>query len=87
MAGGFYSSDISLFDLFCLFFFDLLYFQILGLFDCQFILNLAKKFIVLLYVSSSGFGKTKTLVQLNHLEKVIDRSTADGGTGLTSFNH
>ena len=49
------------------------------MFDCQFILNLAKKNIVLLYVSSNGFGKTKTSVQLNRLEKVIVISTADGG--------
>ena len=81
MAGGFYSSDIGLFDLLCFFFFDLLYFLSLGLFDCQFILNLVNFFIVLLYVSSNGFGKTKTSVQLNRLEKVIDRSTADGGDG------
>ena len=81
MAGGFYSSDIGLFDLLYFFFFDFLYFLSLGLFDCQFILNLAKFFIVLLYVSSNGFGKTKTSVQLNRLEKVIDRSTADGGDG------
>ena len=81
MAEGFYSSDIGLFDSLCFFFFDLLYFLSLGLFDCQFILNLVNFFIVLLYVSSNGFGKTKTSVQLNRLEKVIDRSTADGGDG------
>ena len=79
MAGGFYSSDISLFDLFCLFFFDLLYFQILGLFDCQFILNLTKTFIILLYVSSNRFGKQKILVRLNRLEKVIHIFIVDGG--------
>ena len=78
MAGGFYCSDIDLFDSFCIFF-NLLYCQTLGLFDCQFLLNMAKFFIVLLYVSSSGFGKTKTSVQLNRLEKVIDRSTVEGG--------
>ena len=81
MAGGFYSSDISLFASLYLFFFDFLYFLSVGLFDCQFILNLAKFLIVLLYVSSNGFGKTKTSVQLNRLEKVIDKSTADGGDG------
>jgi len=32
-----------------------------------------------LCASSNGFGKTKALVQLNRLEKVIDRSVADGG--------
>ena len=51
------------------------------MFDCQFILNLTKFFIVLLYVSSNGFSKTKTSVQLNRLEKVIDRFTADGDDG------
>ena len=59
MVGCFYSSNISLFDSLCFFFFDLLYFLSLGMFDCQFILNLAKNNIVLLYVSSNGFGKTK----------------------------
>ena len=78
MAGGFCISYIGLFDLFCSFFFDLLYFWLFGLFDCQFILNLATFFIVFLYVSYKGFGKTKTSVQLNRLQKVIDRSTADG---------
>ena len=78
MVGGFYSSDIGLFDSLCFFFFDLIYFLSLGLFDCQFILNLATFFIVFLYVSYKGFGKTKTSVQLNRLQKVIDRSTADG---------
>ena len=79
MARGFYSSDIGSFDSFCFFFFDLFYFLSLGLFDCQFILNLTKFFIVLLYVSSNDFGRTKTSVQLNRLEKVIDRSTVNGG--------
>ena len=32
-----------------------------------------------MYVSFNGFGKTKILVQLNRLEKVIDIFTADGG--------
>ena len=61
------------------FFFNLLYFLSFSLFDCQFILNMAKPFIVLFYVFSNGFGKTKTSVQLNHLEKIIDRSITDGG--------
>ncbi|KAF3599072.1 hypothetical protein F2Q69_00034877 [Brassica cretica] len=81
MAGGFYSSDIDLFDSFCFFCFDLLYFQSFDLFDCKFILNLTKFFIVLLHVSSNGFGKTKSSLELNSLENVIDRSTADGGDG------
>ena len=81
IAGGFYSSDIGLLDSLYFFLFDLFYFLSLVLFDCQFILNQTKKFIVLLYVSSNRFGKTKTLVQLNRLEKVIDRSTADGRDG------
>ena len=81
MAGGFYSSVIGLFDSFCFSFFDLIYFSLLGLFDCQFILNLTKFFITLLYASSNGFGEIKVSVQLNRLEKVIDRSTADGGDG------
>ena len=81
MAGGFYSSVIGLFDSFCFSFFDLIYFSLLGLFDCQFVLNLAKFFIILLYASSNGFGEIKVSVQLNRLEKVIDRSTADGGDG------
>ena len=81
MVGCFYSSNISLFDSLCFFFFDLLYFLSLGMFDCQFILNLAKFFIVLFYVFSNRFGKTKISVQLNRLEKVIDISTADGGEG------
>ena len=81
MAEGFYSSDIGLFDSFCFFFFDLLYFLSFGLFDCQFILNLAKFLIVLLYVSFNRFGKTKISVQLNRLEKVIHRSTVNGGDG------
>ena len=34
-----------------------------------------------MYVFSNRFGKTKILVQLNHLEKIIDRSTVDGGDG------
>ena len=85
MAEGLYSSDIGLFDSLCFFFFDLLYFLSLGLFDCRFILNLAKFFIVLLYVSSNGFGKTKTLAQLNRLEKIIDKSTAEGGDGSYQF--
>ena len=59
----------------------MLHFRSLGLFYCQLVLNLAKFFIVLLYVSSNGFGKTKTSVQLNRLEKVIDKSIADGGEG------
>ena len=80
MTGGFYSSDIGLFDLLCFFlFFNLL--LSFGLFDCQFILNLKKFFIVRLHDFSNGFGKTKTLVQLTRLEKVIDISTADGGHG------
>ncbi|CAN7051036.1 unnamed protein product [Brassica rapa subsp. trilocularis] len=81
MAGGFYSSVIGLFDSFCFSFFDLIYSSLLGLFDCQFVLNLAKFFILLLYASSNGFGEIKVSVQLNRLEKVIDRSTADGGDG------
>ena len=80
MARGFYSSDIGLFDYFYFFFFDLVYFRSLWLFDCQFILNLTTTTnIFFLYVSPNGFCKTKTLVQLNNLEKVIDRSTVDGG--------
>ena len=79
MIGGFSSSDIGLFNSFCFSFFDLFCFQLL--FYCQIILNLAKFFIVLLYASSNWFGKTKLSVQLNCLEKVIDRSTADGGDG------
>lgn len=81
MIGGFYSSVIGLFDSFCFSFFDLIYFWLSHLFACRFILNLAKFFIVLLYASSNGFGKTKVSVQLNRLKKVIDRSTADGGDG------
>ena len=38
-----------------------------------------KKNIVIFYVSSNGFGNTKTLVQLNHLQKVVDRSNTDDG--------
>ena len=34
-----------------------------------------------MHVSSNGFGKTKNSVQLNHLEKVIEISIADGGGG------
>ena len=34
-----------------------------------------------MYVSSNGFDNTKSSVQLNRLEKIIDRSTADGGDG------
>ena len=44
MAGGFYSSVIGLFDSFRFSFFDLIYSSLLGLFHCQFVLNLAKFF-------------------------------------------
>ena len=55
------------------------------MFYCQLILNLAKFFIVLLYVSSNRFGKIKTSIQLNRLEKVIDKSIVDGGEGSYPF--
>lgn len=38
--------------------------------------------LLFLYACSNGFGKIKILVQLNRLQKVIDRSTLDGDDGL-----
>lgn len=43
------------------FFFWFAYFLSFGLLDCQFILNIAKLFIVVLYVFSNGFGKRKKI--------------------------
>ena len=78
MAGGFYSSVIGLFDSFCFSFFDLIYLWLLSWFDYQFILNLAK-FLIFFVCFFQWIWKTKTLIWLNHLEKVFDRSTTDGG--------
>lgn len=58
MARGWYSSCLIRF---VFFFFWFAYFLSFGLLDCQFILNIAKLFIVVLYVFSNGFGKRKKI--------------------------